>query len=229
MQNNIKLLVVVLSVLIYGCAGTTTVPEYYNLEWPVTQEEYAYSLPEDVYADSGSRLPFVKREELLSDEQRAFYDSRRAPGSRSLGGIRGPGSVRLHGSPSLSESTVDKRTQELVRLVVSREMDQPFEWTLHEPVALENGLEPEIIDVIRYRKPLDGLPEREASLIQWGRELFQTHSVSSETFARVLRNVGKRDLIDLTTYMGNYTTTAILLHTINAHLPYERQPLLPLP
>ncbi|NNE38709.1 MAG: carboxymuconolactone decarboxylase family protein [Gammaproteobacteria bacterium] len=229
MQDNIKLLVVVLSVLIYGCTGTTTVPEYYHLEWPVTEVQYADSLPDDVYADSGSRLPFVKREELLSDEQRAFYDSRRAPGSRSLGGIRGPGSVRLHGSPSLAESRVDKRTQELVRLVVSREMDQPFEWTLHEPVALENGLEPEIIDVIRYRKSLDGVPEREASIIQWGRELFQTHSVSVETFARILRNVGKRDLVDLTTYMGNYTTTAILLHTIDAHLPYEREPLLPLP
>lgn len=142
MQNNIKLLVVVLSVLICGCAGATTVPEYYNLEWLVTQEKYVYSPAEDVYADSGSRLPFVKREELLSDEQRTFYDSRGASDSRSLGGIRGPGSVRLHGSPSL--------------------------------------------------------------------------------------NVGKRDLVDLTTYMVNYTITAILLHTINAYLPYKRQPLLPL-
>ncbi len=229
MQNNIKLLMVVLSVLTYGCAGNTMVPAYYKLDWPVTQEEYAASLPDDVDPDSGSRLPFVKRDELLSDEQREFYDSRRAQGSTSLGGIRGPGSVRLHGSPSLRESRVDKRTQELVRLVVSREMNQPFEWTLHEPVALKNGLEPEIIDVIRYRKPLDGVPEREASLIQWGRDLFQTYSVTPETFARVLKNVGKRDLIDLTTYMGNYATTAILLHTIDAHLPYQREPLLPLP
>ncbi len=229
MLNNNKLLVIVLSVFIYGCTGTTTVPEYYKLDWPVTQQEYANSLPNDVHSDSGSRLPFVNRNELLTDEQRAFYDSRRATGSTSLGGIRGPGSVRLHGSPSLRESRIDKRTQELMRLVVSREMDQPFEWTLHEPVALANGLEPEIIDVIRYRKSLDGIPEREATLIQWGRELFQTHSVSSDTFARLLKIIDKRDLVDLTAYMGNYTTTAILLHTIDAHLPYEMEPLLPLP
>jgi 4-carboxymuconolactone decarboxylase len=214
--------------LTLGVAIGQQVPKYYTLDWPVTQEEYAASLPDDVYPDSGSRLPFVNRDEL-DDEGKAFYDSRRRPGSTSLGGIRGPGSVRLHGSPGgHRNSDVDKRTQELVRLVVSREMDQPFEWTLHEPVALRAGLEPEIIDVIRYRRPLDGVPEVEASLIQWGRELFQTHSVSSETFARVLRNVGKRKVIDISGYMGDYTSTAILLHTIDAHLPYDQEPLLPL-
>jgi 4-carboxymuconolactone decarboxylase len=106
-------------------------------------------------------------------------------------------------------------------------MDQPFEWTLHEPVALQNGLEPEIIDVIRYRKKLDGIPDREASIIQLGRELFQDHKVSSETFARVIGHLGKRDLVDLCDFMGAYATTAILLHTVDAHLPYTREPLLP--
>lgn len=201
---------------------------YYSLEWPITQDEYAAALPDDVDPESGSRLPLVDRNEL-DEAGKAYYDSRRAPGSTSLGGIRGPGSVRLHGSPGGLENTrVDKRTQELVRLVVSREMDQPFEWTLHEPVALKAGLEPEIIDVIRYRRPLDGVPETEASIIQWGREVFQDHRVSPETYARVLRNIGKRDLIDITSFMGEYTTTAILLHTVNAHLPYDREPLLPL-
>ena len=230
MQSIIKMLATVLIIFSFtnGFLFAQTVPDYYELTWPVTEQEYADSLPNDVHPDSGSRLPFVNREEL-DEAGKALYDNRRSPQDRSLGGIRGPGSVRLHGSRDLGNSNVNKRTQELVRLVVSREMDQPFEWTLHEPVALANGLEPEIIDVIRYRKSLDGLPEREASLIQWGRELFQNHRVSSETFARVLKNIGKRDLIDICAYMGNYTTTAILLHTFDSHLPYDREPLLPLP
>ena len=229
MQSIINMLATVLVIFSFtsGIVFAQTIPDYYKLTWPVTEQEYANSLPDDVYPESGSRLPFVNRDEL-DEAGKAFYDSRRAPGSTSLGGIRGPGSVRLHGSGDLSESNVDKRTQELARLVVSREMDQPFEWTLHEPVALRNALEPEIIDVIRYRKSLDGVPDREASIIQLGREIFQNHKVSSETFAKVLKHLGKRDLIDLCAYMGNYATTAILLHTIDAHLPYEREPLLPL-
>ncbi len=202
--------------------------DYYQLKWPVTEAEYQATLPADVDKDSGSRLPFVNRDEL-DEEGKAYYDARRQPGSSSLGGIRGPGSVRLHGSRDMEKSRVDRRTQELTRLVVAREMDQAFEWTLHEPVALKNGVPPEIIDVIRYRKPLHGVSEREASIIQLGREIFQTHKVKPETYARVLKQLGKRDLVDLCDYMGDYVKTAILLHTVDAHLPYDKEPLLPLP
>jgi len=202
--------------------------DYYKLKWPVTEAEYQAALPADVDKDSGSRLPFVNRDEL-DEEGKAYYDSRRQPGSTSLGGIRGPGSVRLHGSGDVAKSKVDRRTQELARLVVAREMDQAFEWTLHEPVALKNGVPPEIIDVIRNRKSLDGVPEHEASIIQLGREIFQTHKVKSETYARVLKQLGKRALVDLCDYMGEYVKTAILLHTVDAHLPYDMEPLLPLP
>ena len=221
-----KVIIFLPLITMFGCESHSTRTAYQSLTWPVTEEEYKAALPGDVYADSGNRLPIVDRNEL-DEAGKAFYDSRRAPNSGSLGGIRGPGSIRLHGSGDLSKSKVDKRTQELARLVVSREMDQPFEWTLHEPVALQNGLELEIIDVIRYRKALDGVPDREASIIQLGREIFQNHKVSSETFARVIKHLGKRDLIDLCDFMGSYATTAILLNTVNAHLPHTREPLLP--
>lgn len=225
--NKLSLILLVV-ISVYGCSSVQNRTDYYSLSWPVTESEYRASLPDDVDPESGSRLPIVNRDEL-DEEGKKYYDGRRLPGSRSLGGIRGPGSVRLHGSGDLSKARIDKRTQELARLVVAREMDQAFEWTLHEPVALENGLEPEIIDVIRYRKTLEGVPDREASIIQLGREIFQNHKVRPETYARVLKQLGKRDLVDLCDYMGAYVTTAILLHTIDAHLPYDREPLLPLP
>ena len=207
----------------------------YSISWaqsdndiPITEEAFNASLPDDVYVDSGNRLPVVDRN-TLDAAGKAKFDEVSSPDTRTLAGIRGPGGIRLHGSGDLSKTLVDKRTQELVRLVVSREMDQGFEWTLHEPVALKNGLEPEIIDVIRYGKSLEGVPEREASIIQLGREIFQDHKVSSETFARVLKHISKRDLVDICDFMGNYTKTAILLHAVDAHLPYDRESLLPLP
>jgi len=223
--------VVVLALLmsVAGIISGQVQTPYQQLAWPVTEEDYKSSLPDDVDKESGSRLPFVTREELDNDEARAAYDARRAPDSKSLGGIRGPGSIRLHGSWDREDKKIDKRTQELARLVVSREMDQVFEWTLHEPVALENGVAMEIIDVIRYRKSLEGVPERDAAIIQLGREIFQDHKVRPETYARVLKHLGKRDLVDLCDYMGDYVRTAILLHTVDAHLPYDREPLLPLP
>ena len=196
---------------------------------PKTLEEYNASLPKDVYPDSRSRIPLAKREEL-DEEGKKVYDDRVSPNTSSLAGLQGPGGLRLHGSPAGAVGEgLGRRLEELTRLVVSREMDQVFEWTVHEPVALREGLEPAIIDVIRHRKPLTGVPEKEASIIQLGREIFQRHKVSSETFARALKHLGKKNLIDLTTLMGDYTRTAILLHTVDLHVPFDREPLLPVP
>jgi 4-carboxymuconolactone decarboxylase len=201
---------------------------YEALEWPVTEAQFLAALPADVYPESRGRIPLVDRESL-DDLGKREYDRRAAPDTTSLAGLQGPGGLSLNGSRDLSETLVDKRTQELMRLVVSREMSQQLEWTVHEPVALKAGLEPEIIDVIRHRRSLDGLPAREAALIQWGREVLRTKDVSSATFARVSQHLSTRDMVDLCQFMGNYTRTAILLHTFDVHLPYDREPLLPMP
>ncbi len=195
---------------------------------PLTLEQYNSSLPKDVFPDSRSRTPLARREDL-DDERKKAYDERVSPDSTSLAGLSGPGGIRLHASSNLSETQVDRRTQELARLVVAREMDQVFEWGMHEPVALKEGLEPSIIDIIRHDKPLTGVPPMDAAIIQLGREFFQRHRVSPETFAEALKHLGRRNLIDLCDLMGGYATTAILLNMVDVHLPYNRPPLLPMP
>jgi 4-carboxymuconolactone decarboxylase len=219
--------ITIVSAVLISCASNPAPHDYEALIWPVTEEQFLASLPDDVFADSRGRIPLVKREDL-DEAGKTAYDARISPDTTSLAGLRGPGGLKLNGSRNLDETLLDARTKELARLVVSREMNQRFEWTVHEPVALKAGLEANIIDVIRHRKSLDGVPERDASVIQLGRELFQETEVSPETFARVYKHLGKRNLVDLCQLMGNYTRTALLLHTFDVHLPYDREPLLPI-
>ena len=204
-------------------AQESTAPPYRSAE------EYAATFPADVTPESRSRIPMIRREDLAPDRLPA-YDERSSPDTTSLAGLYGPGGLRLHGSTQdrMGED-LGGRLKELIRLIVSREMDQSFEWTVHEPVALREGLEPEIIDVIRHAKPLSGIPEREAAMIQLGREVFQTHKVSSQTYARVLAAIGRKNLIDMCILMGNYTETAILLTVNDVRLPHDRPSLLPMP
>jgi 4-carboxymuconolactone decarboxylase len=195
----------------------------------IAQEAYNAKLPKDVHPDSRSRLPLIKREDLDAEGKKA-YDSHLSGDSASLAGLQGPGGLQLHGSkPSMRGKGLGPRLQELARLVVAREMDQIFEWTVHEPRALKVGLEPAIIDVVRYRRPLTGVGEKEAAVIQLGREVFQKHHVESDTYARAVKLLGEKNLVDLCYLMGSYTTTAILLHTVDLHLPYDRKPKLPVP
>lgn len=195
----------------------------------LTESQYNATLPRDVYYDSRGRLPIVKRE-VLDEERQRDYDRHIGPNRSSLAGLQGPGGLRLHGSKEdrIGED-LGGRLKELIRLIVSREMDQAFEWTVHEPVALREKLEPSIIDVIRYRKPLAGVPEKEAAMIQLGREFFQTHKVSSQTYARALKALGEKNLIDMCVLMGDYTETAVLLTVNDVHLPYDVPSLMPVP
>jgi len=223
-----------LALCLGGVAALTICPSPLAAQQTASQpaaaeEQYAASLPPDVYPDSRSRIPLADRDDLDEEGQRA-YDDRVSPNTASLAGLQGPGGLRLHGSGGDAVGRdLGGRLQELARLVVAREMDQQFEWTVHEPVALREGLDPAIIDVIRHRKPLTGVPEKEAAIIQLGREIFQNHKVRSETFASALKHLGRRNLIDLCDMMGRYTTTAILLHTVDLRLPHDRPSLLPVP
>jgi 4-carboxymuconolactone decarboxylase len=186
------------------------------------------TLPPDIFPDSRNRMPLITREELNELGQRLYDEALADP--RSIVGLQGPGGIRL-GSPRLTELSrpvnrflrygagLDRRLAELAILASARETDQRFEWHAHEAIALKEGLEPAIIDVIRYRRPLSGMGEKEATLITLAREAIGKHEVRPETFADALRLFGKEDLILYVTLMGEYAATGFLLHTFNQQLP----------
>lgn len=221
------LTIVITSLSLIGCSSVTTFYENITDDSPMTEAEFNASLPDDVYPESRGRLPIVNREEL-DDEGKATYDRYMSPDSTSLAGVQGPGGLRLHATADNSPSKVSGKIRELVRLVIAREMDQQFEWTLHEPVALRQGLDPDIIDVIRHNRSIAGVSEPEASVIQLGRDVFREHHVSSETYASLTQNFGKKDLIDITQLMGGGMNSFILLFMFDVHLPYDRELLLPI-
>lgn len=223
--DRIRYLLITLSCLILSaCANMETA----RGNRVMTQADYNAALPPDVDPESRGRLPVVSRDALSADGK-AAYDRYMSPDSTSLAGIQGPGGLRLHEDADKDPSLIDAGTRELIRLVIAREMDQQFEWTLHEPVALEAGVDPAIIDIIRYRRPLRGVPEKEAALIQAGREIFREHRVSAGTYARLGEHFGRGDLIEIANLMGGGVSSFILLFMFDVHLPHDREPLLPMP
>ena len=115
-----------------------------------TQTEGA--LPEDIDPDSRNRLP--------------------VRGFNSPGGPTGAASIRLHGSDAVSlrwDTPLGRPLLELAILTTVREHDQPYEWSLHEMEAVAVGLDPNVIDIVRHRRPLTvGLGDKEALIIQLG-------------------------------------------------------------
>lgn len=204
-----------------SCASVNGYHDNMTGKSPVTQAEYNASLPDDVYPDSRGRLLIVDRNDL-NEEGKAVYDRYMSPDSTSLAGIQGPGGIRLHSIADKSPSKVDARVRELVRLAIAREFDHDFEWTMHEPVALQQGISAETIDTIRYRRSLKGVPGNEAVIIRMVREMFDEHKVSSATYAELTEYYSSRDLIEITQLMGGGMNSFFLLNMFDVHLPYDR-------
>lgn len=141
----------------------------------------------------------------------------------------GPGQIALHsGEGKFLEANVGRRLMQLAALVTARELDQQVVWTLHELEARKQGLEPAIIDIVRYRKPATGLGEKEAVVIQVGRELIGKHRASPETYAHAVSLFGERDALDLASLIGEYAETCGILTVFNQQLPEGQKPLLPM-
>ena len=203
-----------------------------------TGEQSAASLPKDVYPDSRNRLPRVKREDL-DEYGKKVYDEVAGQEGRSLG-VEGPTGIRLY-SPAVAEymnmgnqylrykSGLEPRLVELAILVSAREMDSQFEWNAHEAAGLKGGLDPKIIDIIKYRKSVAGIGEKEAAIIQLGREALGKHQVASDTFAQALKLFGTQGVVNVVTLMSHYSATATLLTTFDQQLPPGQKPLLPIP
>jgi 4-carboxymuconolactone decarboxylase len=195
--------------------------------------------PNDIYPETHNRLPLVKREELDEQGQRA-YDEFVTGSATSLAGLQGPGGMMLH-NPRLSmpqraynralrtDPELGPALTELAILVSAREMSQPFEWTVHEPEARKAGLDPRAIDIVKHRRPIEGIAAKEAIIIRLGREVYQQRKVSSETYAEAERLFGRRGLVTVTAIMGAYAATAVLLTVFDQQFAPEVESLLPMP
>ena len=195
--------------------------------------------PADINPSSGFRLPLLKREELDEDGKQ-IYDAVSSPSSSTIAGLRGPDGILLY-DPKVATlnrelnlylrngAGLSGHLRELAILVTAREANSQFEWTSHEPRGLKEGIDPKTLDIVRFRRSTEGLPESDAVIIQFGRELFGKNRVSSETFARALKLLGPHQLVDVVALMGNYCFTAALLTSMDMQLPPGQKPLLPMP
>lgn len=179
-----------------------------------------FTLPSDIHPDSRSRLPLIRTKTL--NPQANLYGRLLAPEGT------GPNHIARHaGSLASLEASQGRRLIGLAALVAAREHHSQYDWTMSEVVALNDGLEPAVIDVVRAGRGASGLGDKEAALVQFGRELFSKHYVSPETYARALKIFGERDLVDLVNVMAQHAGDALLVAAFDQRLPAGQPALLP--
>ena len=200
----------------------------------LTSAGWAQSLPADINAASLTRLPPVERKDLDEKGQKIF-DSLTAPNSTTAPrGILGLGMYNpklaealhlLHDSV-IRDGTLGNQINEVAILIATREEQMSLnEWYSHEAAALKVGVSQATIDAIRLGKEPVGLPEKDALVIRFGRELFRQRHISSETFAKGVELFGRRGTVELIGVMGDYSMVGMMLQAVDQQLPGK--PVLP--
>lgn len=194
---------------------------------PVAAQEEA-SLPPDIHPETLSRLPPVAPEYLDEEGQRLLAerpDFTPRPGPTHIS-IYSPGERDL-GIPTGENSPVGARNFQLAVLIAAREIDQEYEWSSHAPAGRRQGLEQEVIDVVKYDRDVEGLSEKDATFITFGRTLLRENGVSSELWERMVDHFGYQHTVQLLAIMGAYLRVGIMLNAVDQQVPPDRDAELP--
>jgi len=195
-------------------AGVCATLTAFNQQMPPGFKQFLplpFTPPNDIHPDSRNRLPLLPPAPY---NPTVLYTRPMTPEGT------GPGQIRRHGGGLRSlQASVARRDIDLAILVSAREHDSKYDWTMNELEAGKDGLEPAVVAAVWDRKPTAGLTEKDASLIEFGRELFSKHVVAATTYTRVVKVFGERDLVDLVAVMGQHASEATMLAAFDQHLP----------
>ena len=179
------------------------------------------------------RVPRITERSQVADEHHEIFDSI----TSSRGRVSGPFSVLLN-SPEVAgraahlgayirfDSTLPDDTRELAIITAAREFDCDYEWSAHSGLAQRAGVRDEAIQVVANRESVDSLTSDEATIISYGRELFQDHRISDATFNAAKEMLGEQGVTELTATMGYYGMLACALNAFEVE-PAPDAPRLP--
>lgn len=169
-----------------------------------------------------ARIGPATRETVPVDQREAFDDFVAERGSVPPSG---PLAVMLNAPEMLARgehlraylrgdsSSLAADIRELAMLVTAREDDCQFIWHAHAAAGRRAGLNDDLVNNLRDKRPLTGISPQESAVVEYGREYFRTRRVSQATFDAASTAFGVRGLAELTSLMGYY---ALLAFNINA-------------
>jgi alkylhydroperoxidase family enzyme len=149
-----------------------------------------------------------------------------------FGQFRGPHSILLH-APQLDEyalnlgnhfrydSICKSPEKELAIITGMRERDCLYVWAAQVAAGKRAGLRDEAIDVVKNRKPVDGLEPHEQEIITYVRQLFTKNRVEQSAFDALKNRYGVQWLIEMTAVAGYYGMLSGIVNSFEVEPPAD--------
>jgi 4-carboxymuconolactone decarboxylase len=138
---------------------------------------------------------------------------------KSRGAVQGPFTMLLHCPPlaervmSLGayvrfEGKLDKRVRVLAAMTVAREFDTVYVWGAQTGQARKRNVPEATIAAIR-EKHSRGMPEEDAQIVDFTRDLIRKHRVDDAAAKALQRRFGDEQFIELAGTIGYYSMLAM--------------------
>jgi 4-carboxymuconolactone decarboxylase len=170
-----------------------------------------------------ARIGEVRRD-ALNARQQEVYDAIMQTRPRTT--LSGPFSVWIN-TPEIAEHAdrlvncfrvnpaLDKRLIELIILMMCRAGSVQYAWSVHEPLALKQGLTQATIDAIRTGKRPNFERDDERLMYDFITELNAKRTVSAEAFERAQKAFGRDGVIEAVTCAGFYGMIGLVLNVFD--------------
>ena len=167
-----------------------------------------------------ARLPTITGKKDVPEKYQPIIDSV----IKSRGGVHGPFTMLMHCPPLAEhfvnlggyvrfEGELDKRVRVLAAMTVAREFDAVYIWGAQTGTARKLEVAEEIITAIR-EKNSHGVPDEDAQIIDFTRELIRKHRVSDASVKALHARFGDEGMIEFTGAIGYYSMLCMMANAV---------------
>lgn len=163
----------------------------------------------------------------LDAEQQRVFDLI-AAGPR--GKVEGPLGVWLH-SPRLAEtaqalgaycrfgSALEPRLSELAILVCGAAWKSGFEWAVHAPIGIAQGLDAEEVERLRVGVSPDFQRADEDLVYRFSSKLLEVRAIDDALYKEATELLGERKVVDLVSIVGYYSFICMTINVFTIAVP----------
>jgi 4-carboxymuconolactone decarboxylase len=123
-------------------------------------------------------------------------------------------------------NTNSARVNELAMLITARHVSNQFEWAVHHPLAIREGVAKETVEAIGARKRPAAMAADEAAVYDFCSELLATSFVSDATYAKAAETFGEQGVVDLVGTVGYFFAICLVMNVAGTPPPKSEVPAL---
>ena len=116
-------------------------------------------------------------------------------------------------------NAIPQRLVELAILVTARHVDNAFEWILHQPLAMKEGVSRDTIEAINARRRPQVASDDELAVHDFVREMLDSNFVSDAAYRGVASRFGEQGVVDLTATVGYFVAVCYVMNVAGTPPP----------